>query len=183
MNLADVFTFLFVILGFIIVYVAYWLATAGLFPRFAERCAERFATSPVKATLIGLLVWAPVLFLGATISGKAGNGVVKFLGVLLMIGSGLVALAGSSGLALRVGSGLKSARDEAEPWRRVLRGGIVLALTFVLPFVGWLVMVWTFAAGFGAFVLSCTRRIKLVAVEPALAPASSPAATVEPAAP
>ncbi len=176
MNLADVFTFLFVILGFIIVFVAYWLGTAGLFPRFAERCAERFATSPIKATLIGLLVWAPVLFLGTTLSGKAGNGAVKFLGVLIMIGSGLIALAGSSGLALRVGAGLKSLRDEAEPWRRVLRGGIVLSLTFVLPFVGWLVMAWTFAAGFGAFILSCTRRIKLVAVEPASTPAPAPSA-------
>lgn len=183
MNLADVFTFLFVILGFIIVYVAYWLATAGLFPRLAERCAERFATSPIKATIIGLVVWVPVLFIGATISGKAGNGAVKFLGVFLMIGSGLIALAGSSGLALRVGTGLKSVRDDAEPWRRVLRGGIVLALTFVLPFIGWLVMVWTFAAGFGAFVLSCTRRIKLVAAEPALAPASAPTTPAEPAAP
>lgn len=173
MNLADVFTFLFVILGFIIVYVAYWLATAGLFPKFTERCAERLAASPVKATVIGLLVWLPVLFVGTMISNKAGNGGVKFIGVLLLIVSGLIALAGSSGLALRVGAGLKSARDEAEPWRRVLRGGIVLALTFVLPFIGTLVMAWSFVAGFGAFVLAWPKRIKLVAAEPA--PAAAPA--------
>jgi len=173
MNLADVFTFLFVILGFIIVYVAYWLATSALFPRLTERCAERFATSPVKATIVGLLVCSPVLFVGSTLSGKAPSGVLKFAGVLIMILSGLVALAGSSGLALRVGAGLKSLRDDAEPWRRVLRGGIVLALTFVLPFIGTLVMVWSFAAGFGAFVLSWPKRLKLVAAD--AAPAAQPA--------
>lgn len=173
MNLADVFTFLFVILGFIIVYVAYWLATSALFPRLTERCAERFATSPVKATILGLVVWVPVLFIGTTISSKAGNGAVKSVGIFIMIFSGLVALAGSSGLALRVGAGLKSLRDEAEPWRRVLRGGIVLALTFVLPFIGTLVMAWSFVAGFGAFLLAWPKRIKLVAAD--AAPAAQPA--------
>lgn len=173
MNLADVFTFLFVILGFIIVYVAYWLATAGLFPRLTERCAERLGSSPVKATILGLVVWLPVIFVGTYISNKAGNGAVKSIGIILIIVSTLVALAGSSGLALRVGAGLKSARDEAEPWRRVLRGGIVLALTFVLPFVGTLVMVWSFTAGFGAFLLAWPRRIKLVASEPV--PVAEPA--------
>ena len=48
MNLADVFTFLFVILGFLIVYVGYWLMAFGLFPRLTQRCAERISTAPVK---------------------------------------------------------------------------------------------------------------------------------------
>ena len=42
MNLADVFTFLFVILGFVIVFVSYWLMAAGLFPEFVERSAAHF---------------------------------------------------------------------------------------------------------------------------------------------
>ncbi len=176
MNLADVFTFLFVILGFIIVYVAYWLATAGLFPRLTERCAERLSASPVKATLLGLAVWGPTLFIGTLISSKAPNAALKFVGIFVIILSALIALAGSSGLALRVGAGLKSARDEAEPWRRVLRGGIVLALTFVLPFVGWLVMVWSFAAGFGAFLLAWPKRVKLDVSEPVAVPTAEPAA-------
>lgn len=175
MNLADVFTFLFVILGFIIVYVAYWLATAGLFPRLTERCAERLGSAPVKATLLGAVVWGLVLLVGTFISSKAGNGGVKFIGIGIMIVSGLIALAGSSGLALLIGAGLKSARDDAEPWRRVLRGGVTLALTFVLPFVGWFfVMPLSFAAGFGAFLLAWPKRIKLVASEPV--PAAEPAA-------
>jgi len=177
MNLADVFTFLFVILGFIIVYIAYWLATAGLFPKFTERCAERLGSSPIKATLLGLVVWVPVLFIATLISNKAPNGALKSVGVLVMIASGLMALAGSSGLALRIGEGLKSARDAQEPWRRVLRGGIVLALTFVLPFIGWLVMAWSFVAGFGAFLLARPKRVPLPVAE------TAPVSSAEPVAP
>ena len=177
MNLADVFTFLFVILGFVIVYVAYWLATAGLFPDLTDRCAARLARSPIKATLVGLAVWVPVLFIATTISSKAPNGFLKICGVILMILSALVALAGSSGLAARVGAGMPSARDAQEPWRRVLRGGITLALTFVLPFIGWLVMVWAFVAGFGAVIMGRPKPDALPATvtEPTAMPAAEPA--------
>jgi hypothetical protein len=49
---------------------------------------------------------------------------------------------------------LPSSRDAGEPWRIVLRGGIVLALTY-----GTLVMLpVTLLLGFGAFVLSARLR-------------------------
>ena len=174
MNLADVFTFLFVILGFLIVYVAYWLATAGLFPRLTERCADRLGQSPVKSVIVGVVAWGALMLLGGGLSAGAKDGFLKGVGVVVMIVSAIVALAGSSGVAHRIGSGLRSTRDDAEPWRRVLRGGIVLALTFVLPFVGQLVMVLTFAAGFGAFILSRPKPVKLALSEPA--PVAEPAA-------
>jgi hypothetical protein len=177
MNLADVFTFLFVILGFVIAYVAYWLATVGLFPQLAERCAERIGQSPVKTTLVGLAVWVPTLVIGTMISNRAPNAALKGFGVIVLIVSILVALAGSSGLALRIGTGLKSTRDEQEPWRRTLRGGIVLGLTFVPPFVGTLVMAWTLVVGFGAFVLPRPRKVTATAAEPAISiPSAQPVA-------
>ena len=51
MNLADVFTFLFVILGFLIVYVGYWLMAFGLFPGMTQRCSERICAAPVKVCI------------------------------------------------------------------------------------------------------------------------------------
>jgi hypothetical protein len=70
---------------------------------------------------------------------------------------------------LRIGQGLKSTRDAHEPWRRVLRGGIVLALTFVLPFVGtFVVMPLAFVSGFGAFLFTLFSRRR--AALPATAP-------------
>lgn len=166
MNLADVFTVVFIILGFLIVFVAYWLAAAGLFPTLVERCSQRLGTSPIKATLVGLISWGPMLAIGSWISNHAPNGPGKFVGVLILIVSALIALAGSAGLAFRVGSGLRSSRDESEPWRIVLRGGIVLALTFVLPFVGTAVMIWSFIAGFGALVLGRRKARPAAITEP-----------------
>ncbi len=178
MNLADVFTFLFVILGFVIVFNAYWLMATGLFPEFVERCAERMR-QPVKATLVGLLTFVPVVVIGFAISSKAGNGGVKVFGLGLVLLAALVALFGSAGLALRIGRGLRSTLDEQQPWRAGMRGGIVLALTFVLPFLGtFVLMPFAFIAGAGAFVLARHRREQPA---PVVAPAEVSAVLSSPA--
>jgi len=178
MNLADVFTFLFVILGFVIVFNAYWLMAAGLFPDLVERCAARLER-PVKATLVGLVTFVPVVFVGLAISSQAPNAALKVAGLGLVLGAALVALFGSAGLALRLGRGLPSTLDEPQPWRTVRRGGLVLALTFVLPFLGtFVLMPFAFIAGAGAWVLA--RRRPRPAVEPqsvAVGAAPLPSAT------
>jgi hypothetical protein len=169
MNLADVFTFVFIILGFIIVYIGYWLLAAGLFPGFVERCAETLGRAPIKTTLVGALTFAPLVIVGFVISNKSPNTAGKILGLAIVIFSALAALFGSAGLVLRIGQGLKSTRDAHEPWRRVLRGGIVLALTFVLPFIGtFVVMPLAFISGFGAFLFTLFSRRR--AALPATAP-------------
>ena len=174
MNLADVFTIVFIILGFLIVYVAYWLMSAGLFPRFVERCAAQIGQAPVKTTLLGVVLLVPLVAIGLGISSKAPNGALKLFGIALALLGLLAGLFGSAGLALRIGQGLKSARDEQEPWRRVLRGGIVLGLSFVLfPIGTFIVMPFTFICGFGAFVI-CARRDKRSVV-----PAPSPVEVTE----
>ncbi len=174
MNLADVFTFLFVILGFLIVFVGYWLMAAGLFPRFVERCSEQIGSAPVKTTLLGLSTLGPIVVIGLTISSKAPNAAAKVVGIAFALLALLGALFGSAGLAHRIGAGLRSERDERDPWRRNLRGGVVLALTFVMPFLGtFVVMPFAFVAGFGAFVIAVFKRRAAVVSEPA--PAAIPA--------
>lgn len=159
MNLADVFTVVFIILGFLIVFVGYWLLAAGLFPQFVARCSETLGRAPVKCTLLGAITFAPLVAVGLVISNKSPNAAGKAIGLAIVLFAALAALLGSAGLALRVGQGLQSARDEQEPWRRVLRGGIVLALAFVMPFVGtFLVLPMAFVSGFGAFLLACFKR-------------------------
>jgi hypothetical protein len=109
---------------------------AGLFPQLVARCSDTLARTPIKCTLLGAVTLGPLVAVGFFISNKAPNGVGKALGLAIVLFAALAALFGSAGLALARWAGLKSVRDEEDPWRRVLRGGIVLALTFVMPFLG-----------------------------------------------
>ena len=149
MNLADVFTVVLVILGLLTVFVGWWLAVAGLFPRLVEGCAEKLGASPLKCFVAGVVCAVP-LIAGAGMLGKvSSNAPGKLLSVALVIGTILAALAGTAGLALRIGRGLSAAGDGVETWRLVRRGGIVLAITY-----GTIVLLpVTLLAGLGALVL------------------------------
>lgn len=173
MIMADILKFFLLIVGILTIYVSYWLVAQALFPDLVARTQKRYAT-PVKITLIGLAV-AAVPVAGGAILANLPNPVLKLAGVTLMVIPALLGLVGSAGLVARIGAGLPSPLDEQQPWRRVLRGGIVLALTFLLPFVGWIVLpIWALVSGLGAFLLSA-REPKIeatpLALEPTLVPA------------
>ena len=99
---------------------------------------------------------------------KIPNPLLKFIGITLMVVPGLLGLIGSAGLTLRVGLGLPSPSDPAQPWKRVLRGGIVLAFTFLLPVVGWIIIpLWVLVSGLGAFIMAAWgRRSQRAKLEP-----------------
>lgn len=167
MIMADILKIFLIIVGVLTVYVTYWLVAQALFPGVVERARHQYA-KPVKLTLIGLAAALLPVIVGAAISNMP-NPVMKLLGVTLMVVPALLGLVGSAGLALRIGAGLQSPADEQQPWRRVLRGGILLALTFLLPFVGWIVLsLWTLISGFGAFVLSVKAPKTFAATPPTL---------------
>ena len=157
MIMADILKIFLLIVGLLTVYVSYWLVAQALFPGLVDRARQQYA-KPVKITLVGLAVAILPVFIGGAIS-KLPNPVFKITGLTLMLIPALLGLIGSAGLVQRIGAGLPSPLDEQQPWRRVLRGGILLALTFLLPFVGWFVLpIWALVSGFGAFILSVRER-------------------------
>ncbi len=163
MNLADVFTVVLLVVGLLAVFVGWWLAIAGLFPRCVERCADKLGARPVSCWLVGLLVGTP-LFIGAGVLSKAmANAPGKLFSVVIMLTILLLALAGTAGLALRIGRGLVGRQAKNDLWRCVRRGGMVLALTY-----GSVVLVpFTLLAGFGALVLvGFSRKDLTPAVDP-----------------
>jgi hypothetical protein len=154
MNLADVFTVVLVVLGLLTVFVGWWLAMAGLFPRLVEGCAEKLGTAPLKCFVVGMVCVVPLIAGGLIFGRVSTNAPGKLLSAAVIILIILTALAGTSGLALRIGRGLSAANDSGEPWRRVRRGGIVLAITY-----GTIVLLpLTLLAGFGALVLAGWAR-------------------------
>jgi hypothetical protein len=155
MIMADVLTWFLIIVGSLMVFIAHWLGAFALFPALVEGCSERYGRRPVAATLLGLVVLVPTLVAATLITKKFAHPVIGTLVVALLSIPTLLAMLGSAGLALRIGAGLRSQSDTEQPWRRVLRGGTVLSLVFVLPVLGWFVMLpWALASGFGAALMT-----------------------------
>ena len=157
MIMADVLKILLIILGILTVYVSYWLLAEALFPTIVERASRQYG-KPLKISFVGLAAALAPVILGAILS-KVPNPLIKVLGITLLVAPAMLGLAGSAGLTLRIGAGLPSPVDESQPWRRVLRGGVLLACSFLLPVVGWIVLpLWVLVSGLGALLLALREQ-------------------------
>ncbi len=157
MIVADILMWFLLIMGTYVVFISYWLASQALFPDLADRCRRRIKTSPTRHVLLGLAWTVPTAFAGVAMLNLP-SAAVKFAGATVLLLLVLAGLVGSSGLAAQIGFGLSNPADEAQPWRRVLRGGAVLGLTFVLPLVGWfLILPLSLILGVGALFGSLWR--------------------------
>lgn len=153
---ADILMWFLLIVGLLIVFNSYWLMAVALFPHMVERARGNYSR-PIKCIVVGLLAAVPILFLGVAVASSK-NPAAKLLGLSISAAPVLLGLLGSAGLSQRIGLGMASPAADAQPWRRVLRGGTVLSLAFLLPFLGWFgVMPLTLLSGFGAFLLSLRK--------------------------
>ena len=134
-----------------LILIAHWIASVGMFPRAVEKLADTYQHRAVRATLIGIFTYGPLQFIGLN-AGNIKNGPAKVVALVLAFGSLLVALIGTAGLAMRIGRNLS---PDGDRWQQALRGGVMLALVFITPFLGWFFMLPIgLASGFGAIVLT-----------------------------
>jgi len=177
MIMADVLKYFLIIVGSMIVFVSYWLAVVALFPALVVRTQAQF-DRPFKLLGAGLATVIPLIGLVIYLFKRANPALTLTGSILLgtVIATGLV---GVSGLSRRIGQGLPSPLDEAQPWRRVYRGGVVLVLVYLLPFVGWfLILPVTLIMGFAAALLSMAGETAAPAAAKVPAPVmTSPAAS------
>ncbi|MEM7356594.1 MAG: hypothetical protein AAF657_37610 [Acidobacteriota bacterium] len=164
--MADVLKIFLLVVGTQIVLVAYWLAAVALLPKVVDRAGEVYRRHPWRSVLIGAALGGPIVVLGFGLL-QAGSAPVKVLGFLMVSAATLGGLLGSAALCRRLGAGLPSPIDSTQPWRQVLRGGIVLVLTFLLPFLGWfLILPVTLASGLGTVLLTAAIRLRRRAAAP-----------------
>lgn len=160
MIMADIFKFLFPIVGTLMSFVCYCLLFEGTFPAAVDRCRQAYQTRPILSMVLGGGVGIPGTVL-AVLFFSSGNPFGQFLGFSTLFLLLSLAILGAAGLASLIGHRLKSPQDAQQPWKRVYRGAIVLAITFLFPFVGWfLVLPVTFLSGFGAALMSLKWRKK-----------------------
>ena len=166
MIFADVLKYVLLVLGALLVFISYWLTAAALLPSVVEHAREEYGARPIRVTILGVLVGLPLVIAGLAVAKVAPAGGVKLVGAAVAAIPLLLGLLGSAGLSERIGHGLVHGDDARSPWRRSLRGAVVLSLTFLLPFVGWFaVMPLVLFSGVGTFVLafSAHRRARRVA--------------------
>ena len=161
MLMADTMSSFFVILGMLLAFSGLWLLCRGLWPEAvasaAERCGKRLWPSflaGLPSTII-MIVLAKFLF---SVLGPVG----KIAGVGVVCIYMLHAHTGVSGLATAIGRRLPSSLDEQSAWRATLRGGIVLELTYLLPILGWFVVLpASIIIGSGATNLGFLSRLRV----------------------
>jgi hypothetical protein len=148
-NTATVYTWLLVHLGVIVVVSAYYAASAAMAPRLTERARARFAQRPWLPALVGIGVSLPWVVASLVLMSLPMGG-AKFAGATLGLLWILCGLVGGAAIAQHVGHGTAT----SEAWVRSVRGGLFITLTWVLPLVGWLIMIpLTLASGIGCLIV------------------------------
>ena len=159
MIMADVLKIVLLILATMLVFQAHWIASYALFPKQVERCRELYGR-PIMLTFLGLVSIGPLILLGVFLAQKADkNPAIQLFSLVLFGIPTFLAMFGSAGLATRIGAGMASDLDETAPWRRTMRGGIILTLCYLLPFAGWFFLTgWTLISGAGAALIVMLKR-------------------------
>src|SRR5271170_109961 len=104
MIMADILKIALIVVGILAIYVNYWLLAEALFPALVERASRQYA-NPVKLTVVGFATAIVPVVLGLILANQASP-VTKVVGLTLVVVPGMIGLAGSAGLALRIGVGL-----------------------------------------------------------------------------
>jgi hypothetical protein len=171
MIVADILMWFLLIMGTYVIFISYWLASQALFSDTVDRCRQRIKSAPVRQALFGL-GWTIPCAAGGVALLNVPNPLLKFAGATILLLLILAGLVGSAGLAAQIGLGLANPADQAQPWRRVLRGGMVLGLTFVFPLIGWfLILPLSLVLGIGSLFASLTEagtRRSVPVLEPTL---------------
>jgi hypothetical protein len=169
MLMADTMSIFFVIVGMLLAFSGLWLLCRGLWPEAVEaaaaRCVKRiwpYFLAGLPLTLVAIVL-TRVLFALGPVGKVAGVAVVCFY--LLQANIGV------AGLVTAIGRRLPSPLDEQSPWRATLRGGIALELTYLLPILGWFVVLPAATIiGTGAFNAGLLSRLKIqTTAQPAFA--------------
>ena len=160
MLMADTMAVFFVIVGMMLAFPGLWLLCLGLWPATVAEAAERCRKGLRLSFLVGLPVTIVVVFSTLKLVNSLG-GLGKAAGIGLFCVFMLHAHIGVAGFATAIGRRLTSPVDQARQWRATLRGGVVLELTFLLPILGWFVILpASIVIGSGAATRSQIRQLR-----------------------
>lgn len=163
-----------------LILLGHWVVSAGMFPKATRAFAGIYDQRPIRAALVGIFTYGPIMVL-FQLNAKIPSGPLRVLIVVAGFAALLIAFIGSAGLALRIGRNLCAGADT---WQQALRGGVMLALVFITPVLGWFVALpLGLASGFGAVLLAKPWKSEAPLPATATAAAATPATSTSAAVP
>ena len=161
MLMADTMSIFFVILGMMLALPGLWLLCRGLWPEAVAAAADRCHRRLWSSFLAGLPITIMMIVVTAILFNVLGPiGKIAGLGVVCLYM--LQAHTGVAGLATSIGRRLATPHEEQRAWRSTLRGGVVLELAYLLPILGWFVILpASIIIGSGAANLGLLSKLKL----------------------
>lgn len=158
MLMADTMAIFFVILGLLLAFPGLWLLSRGLWPQTVTNAAAVCRNGLLKPFFAGLPLTAGMVFAAAALGNLGPPG--KISAVIVVCFYLILANCGVAGLATTIGERLASRIDAGQPWRATLRGGIVLELAYLLPILGWfLILPVSMTIGCGASLIALFRNL------------------------
>jgi hypothetical protein len=158
MLLADTMAIFLVVLGLMLALPGLWLLCRGLWPNRVNYAALTCGRSLYKPFLAGLPVTLAALILASASKSIPGPLGTIWAGAIICLYL-MQASVGVAGLVTCIGERLASPADAGRAWRGTLRGSIVLVLTYLLPILGWFVIIpASFIVGSGSSALSLLNR-------------------------
>jgi hypothetical protein len=139
MLMADTLAIFLSVLGMLLACPGLWLLCRGLWPQTVEQTALDCRKTLWKPFLVGIPITALIVFTVALVSKLPGSfgGISAVATVCLFI---TYASIGVAGLATVIGERLPSPADARCPWKATIRGGVVLELAYLLPILGWFLL-------------------------------------------
>ncbi len=145
--------------------VALFAALILLIPTPIEKTRTHLENTPARSLLLGIVnfiffaILATILVWLAEQSGGLLGGIFVFFAGIIMLGFAIYALLGLAAFVNLLGEHIGG---EKTPFVSNLRGGTLLLLAALAPYIGWLVftplVIWT---GFGAAISALIRRKKV----------------------
>ena len=159
MLMADTMSIFFVVLGMLLAFSGLWLLCRGLWPEAVAAAADRCSRGLLSSFLAGLPITVTMILVSAILFNVLGP-IGKIGGLAVICLYMLQAHTGVAGLATAIGRRLANPHDEQRQWRTTLRGGVVLELAYLLPFLGWfLILPASIVIGSGAANLELVSRV------------------------
>ncbi|MDP3507214.1 MAG: hypothetical protein Q8T09_04415 [Candidatus Melainabacteria bacterium] len=139
MLMADTLAIFLVVLGFLLALPGLWLLCSGLWPTTVSRSTFDCNSGLLFPFLVGVPI-SLVAFFATVFASKELGPASGFVSIAIVCFYVLFASVGIAGLTTVIGNRLPSPVDIERPWKATIRGSIVLELAFLLPLLGWFVL-------------------------------------------